>query len=376
MPSFSKTLGDYISLPKSKRDKVSKPLDVGVTPLSLIAVGAKPLPVVINPNDVDKCLAGRTANKNKNSHELTFKELKALPELIANPVMIFKDPRNENYIGIISDTFDKNGNPLLIAIELNFEQERHMVNRVASVHGRPHAFENFVARNGNEVQGFIPRNIAEGNLLAVNIEKATNFFQSTGLHLPERKDSFVTFDNTITHSLDSVKRFEEKNLQEDIMAKSELLKLQKEAQRLLRTTSENKWTEKVRLYLEKGILPKIPEKFMVIFGGFSEESRAVALLKEYIMEDKMKNIVKMFANEKKYQLDGYAEGYSQSIDRDQAIDEVTGKAYYDSYCFIEIATGTKHEVTAAEMEDFFADREPSSVAAGAEEDEDDEEMEM
>jgi hypothetical protein len=67
--------------------------------------------------------------------------------------------------------------------------------------------------------------------------------------------------------------------------------------------------------------------------------------------ERLAEIKRMFEDEERYQLDGYGEGYSQSIDRDQAIDEER-KAVYKKYCFIEINADIRHEVTAEEMEKF------------------------
>lgn len=185
---FKNRLNEYLS----DTGKRSNPIIVCGTPSSLLLVGAKPLTVVINPNDIDKCLAARNSNKNKNSHNLTVEELGALPELLASPVMIFREPRT-SYITIITDRFDCAGNPFVIGIELDTKQQRHNVNRITTMHCRERAFKSFTAKNGNVVQGFIPRMIEEGNLLAINKTKAPNFFQSTGLQLPERKEllSFV-----------------------------------------------------------------------------------------------------------------------------------------------------------------------------------------
>ncbi|MCL2053193.1 MAG: hypothetical protein FWG90_01965 [Oscillospiraceae bacterium] len=206
---FERKLNEYISI--ENPHKRNKPIDVCDTPNALLAIGAKPLPIIINPNDVDKCLGSKTANKNKNSHDLTFDELSALPNLLANPVMIFKDPKNDNYVTVITDAFDKNGRPFVVGIELNTQEKNHDVNRIATMHGRDRAFESFIAKNGNKVQGYISRNILEGNLLAVNIKKAPNYYQSTGLQLPEKYSVFVSFDNSITHSMSSVKPLSEIN---------------------------------------------------------------------------------------------------------------------------------------------------------------------
>jgi hypothetical protein len=202
--SFSKTLSDYISLPKNKRNTVSKPLVVCATPLALVAIGAEPLLMTMNANDVDKCLASSSANKNKNSHELTFKELKQLPELLADPTFVFANTKNPNYLTIVSDKLDSLGRPFVIAVEMNFKQDwKNTVHRIATMYARNHALENHIAANGVEVQGYIPRMIAEGNLIAINIEKATNLLRPAGLQLPEGK-IFVTYDNIIAHPENSV----------------------------------------------------------------------------------------------------------------------------------------------------------------------------
>ncbi|MCL2076835.1 MAG: AAA family ATPase [Oscillospiraceae bacterium] len=197
--SFSDNLNAYILNPQNRHS----PIDVCETPNALLTIGAKPLPVVMNPNDIDKCLAGQTANKNKNSHDLTTKELGTLPELLENPAMVLKDPKTNN-ITVVTDMFDKIGNPFVIGVELNRAQDEYFVNRVATMHGRERAFESFIAKNGKKVQGFVPRMITEGNLLAINIEKAPNFLRPTGLQLPEGEE-FVSFDNSIAYSLKSVK---------------------------------------------------------------------------------------------------------------------------------------------------------------------------
>ena len=189
---FKDNLDKYLS----DTNKRNRPIDVCTTPKSLLAIGAKNLPVVMNPNDIDKCLASREANKNKNSHNLSVDELTKLPELIADPMMIFKGQK-EGYITVVTDVLDQNGNPFVVGVELDIQEKNHRVNRIASMHGRERASKNFIASNGKEVKGFIPRNIEEGNIISLNKEKATNFLRSTGLQLPEGKE-FATSENIIT----------------------------------------------------------------------------------------------------------------------------------------------------------------------------------
>ena len=209
--SFIENLDNYLANPKNR----NKPLDVCDTPNALLAIGAKQLPVVMNPTDVDKCLEGRTANKNKNSHDLSIGELMELPQLLQNPVVILKGDK-ENYITVVTDKSDKDGNLFVVGVELNSQNQWHDVNRIATMHGRERMYESFIAKNGNKVSGYVPRSIAEGKLLAINIEKAPEFLRSTGLQLPE-SSKFVSYDNSITQSMNSVKSFDENIFKEKSM---------------------------------------------------------------------------------------------------------------------------------------------------------------
>lgn len=209
--SFAENLDSYLSNPRKR----SNPLDVCETPNVLLAIGAEQLPVIMNPNDIDKCLSCRTSNRNKNSHDLTIEEMNSLPELLANPVMILQDPKNPNYKTVVTDTFDKDGQPFVIGIELAATMQRNTVNRVSTIYGRENAFEPFIAKStGKEVKGFIPRNIDEGNLLAVNINKAPTFFPVTQAIIAVGGENIVSFDNSIPHSMASVKPFDEKSYEE------------------------------------------------------------------------------------------------------------------------------------------------------------------
>ena len=219
--SFKENLNAYIANPHKNR---SKTLDVCATPNALLVVGAKQLPVVMNKGKVKTCLAEQAKKKNENPHALTIDEMLLLPDLIANPMLIFKETYLDNNgvekekHTIVTDMYDNRGKPIVIGLELNSKQDEYVVNRVTTMHGRDRMTGKFIAKNGKEVEGYIPRNIAEGNLIAMNIEKAPEFFRPNRLQLPEG-ENFVSFDNSITHSLRSVKRFDKNIFEEgEIMA--------------------------------------------------------------------------------------------------------------------------------------------------------------
>lgn len=69
------------------------------------------------------------------------------------------------------------------------------------------------------------------------------------------------------------------------------------------------------------------------------------------MKKETKNWMEKFNNEQSYQLNGNDSNFTQSIDRDQAVDE-NGKALFKSYTLIDLETGEREVVTAEEMEQF------------------------
>lgn len=66
---------------------------------------------------------------------------------------------------------------------------------------------------------------------------------------------------------------------------------------------------------------------------------------------KTKNWMEKFNDMQNYQLCGNGDSYTQSIDRDQAVDDC-GKAVYKSYTLIDLQTGEQETVTAEQMEKF------------------------
>lgn len=57
--------------------------------------------------------------------------------------------------------------------------------------------------------------------------------------------------------------------------------------------------------------------------------------------------------DKKYELQGSKDGYTQSIDRDQVADTDTGELYYDDYALID-EDGNKTIITQDDMATFVA----------------------
>ena len=69
------------------------------------------------------------------------------------------------------------------------------------------------------------------------------------------------------------------------------------------------------------------------------------------MKKETKNWMEKFNDGENYQLNGNDSNFTQSIDRDQAVDE-NGKALFKSYTLIDLETGEREVVTAEAMEQF------------------------
>ena len=69
------------------------------------------------------------------------------------------------------------------------------------------------------------------------------------------------------------------------------------------------------------------------------------------MKKETKTWTEKFNDEQNYQLNGTDNNFTQSIDRDQAVDE-NGKALFKTYTLIDLETGEREVVSAEAMEQF------------------------
>lgn len=81
---------------------------------------------------------------------------------------------------------------VIVAIELKTTEKFGEVNRITGVYGR----QNF--------EQFIDRQFETGKLLAVNKEKTDNMLHSIGKKYP-KENSYISYDDTITYSIENVK---------------------------------------------------------------------------------------------------------------------------------------------------------------------------
>lgn len=189
--TFSKNLDKFLT----NSEKATDFLTLGITPNSLAIAGASSeLNVVIAPRTIAKCMS--EPDEHYHGHGLSADVMKQLPSELRNPAMIFKG-RHDDSLVLITELKDKENREIMIAVALSEKQGFSEVNRISSAYGR------------NNMGNYLKAQMEQGNLIAVNKEKADRMLHSVGLQLP-LENTFISYDNSITYTMSNVKSPTEK----------------------------------------------------------------------------------------------------------------------------------------------------------------------
>ncbi len=147
------------------------PIKVSDAPKVLKALGMPELPLYI-----DRDVVRKATNGVKEDHDISMESLYRLPELLADPVAVFK-PKNEKIAStgsknVIVEALSGSGKPVLIAIHADKQSHRIQVNSVASAYGK----------NENALQKWI-----RDGLLEYIKEKNPDWLRLQGLQLPKER---------------------------------------------------------------------------------------------------------------------------------------------------------------------------------------------
>ncbi|AZS49666.1 hypothetical protein DM558_02215 [Entomomonas moraniae] len=141
-------------------------LDLGNTPAVLQAVGAPKLTLKITRDVVRKATNGA-------KHDVSMDTIKNLPELLSDPVAVFKSNTEENSIVVLIDAVDGSNRSVIAAIHLDYAEKRNIqINKIASVYGK------------DSIDGFVKREVKNDRLLYSRNEESQNLVRSDGLQLP------------------------------------------------------------------------------------------------------------------------------------------------------------------------------------------------
>ena len=153
--NFTNELEKYINLENKNPLEL---IDVGhITPVMKL-IGIPDLPIKMTQSVVTKAMRQEPKFQDeKHGHELTLEELKLIPQLLSDPIMIFKSDSptrktRDSYI-FFTEHRDSKGRSVIIPLAVNQKYGRLTINKINSIYGR------------NEEVGYVKENILRGNLV-------------------------------------------------------------------------------------------------------------------------------------------------------------------------------------------------------------------
>lgn len=186
-------------------------LKVCDTPEILIQAGCQPLPMLYT----QKHLRDAVHPKGKNSHwhGLSVEQVKQLPELMQEPVMLFDSisPHNQRNMLVALLAVDQESMPIIVSLQANgtgtYDLEKVPTNFITSVYGRVN-FAQYLER------------VTDANaLLYWNEKKSQELFRVLGLPLPQCLERFDS-DIIIHQSTNIVNSVSEKEAKAEIVSEN------------------------------------------------------------------------------------------------------------------------------------------------------------
>ena len=141
-----------------------QPLYLGQTPAVLRRLGMKPLPMGIIESNAEKSVF---------DHGVLSREMKALADLLADPVAVFDSATVPGAVVVATDLVKSDGRPVIVAVHPNMEIRRVAANEVKSAYPR------------NDHEATMKRWFQD-RLRYVNNGKRPEWQRFTGLQLPEK----------------------------------------------------------------------------------------------------------------------------------------------------------------------------------------------
>lgn len=170
-------------------------LKVCDTPQLLLEVGCEQLPMLFTQKHLRDTLQP-LSKQNSKWHGLTEQQIKKLPELLADPVMIYDSQTQKNSIVVVTSEIDTRDFPVIVSIKANgkgtYELQKIDSNFITSVYGR----RNFA--------GHITDVVNNGDLLYWNKQKSQELFRVSRLQLPGCLNN-LDFDKILHQSNSIVK---------------------------------------------------------------------------------------------------------------------------------------------------------------------------
>lgn len=185
--TFAEQVDEALQLDNQNQYSALKVCD---TPKILLDVGCQQLPMLYTQKHLREAVHPKSKD-NIHWHGLTTEQIKKLPELLENPVMVFDSlSRKDSLVVCVSDT-DEDNLPLIVSIKPNgigtYELEKIDSNFITSVYGR------------NNFERHIEQVVNQDKMLYCNKQKSQALFRVSGLQLPKCLNN-LGFDTIIHQS--------------------------------------------------------------------------------------------------------------------------------------------------------------------------------
>lgn len=159
------------------------------TPSLLVQLGFDPLPMFYPQRHLRDAIRPFIPNYSRHLHSLQVSQIKRLPELIADPVMIFKSPSHTGSYILVTDELDRKGRPIIVSIFPNgtsdYNGREWQGNVITSVYGR------------NNFRSFLRRAIDQNCMIYCNNEKSRRLFSLLAVTMPKGLNNTICFDSII-----------------------------------------------------------------------------------------------------------------------------------------------------------------------------------
>ena len=127
---FNKILDDWENKKKNPRQLIT----VGKIPPVMKALGIADKLIEIESATIAKVLRPEPVYPNdKQGHNLTMDDVRAVPDLLADPIMVFKSRRREDSYVFFTERRDFKDRSIIIPIAVNKRKGRIIINEITSM---------------------------------------------------------------------------------------------------------------------------------------------------------------------------------------------------------------------------------------------------
>ncbi len=215
--SFSKQVDDCL---QGKADRYND-LFVCSTPKVITDLGFPQLPMLYTKRHLKDAIHAKEpkGQEKHHYHGLKVRQIKRLPELLKDPVMIFRSKTEKNSVVVVTNELDSDNAPIIAAVKISgkgtYENKEQPSNFIVSVYGKD-----------NQFLSFVHEAIKSNKMLYVDIEKSQRLLSVLQLQSSQGL-SIADFNYIISYLssfVNTQNQNSEKNKEDKPLTNDELLK--------------------------------------------------------------------------------------------------------------------------------------------------------